>query len=495
MTSDPQHVVIIGAGPAGLTAALELCERGVSTTVLEADDVVGGISRTVHRDDWHFDIGGHRFFTKVSEVEKRWWQILGADDFLLRPRLSRIRYNGKFFDYPLKAMNALRGLGVIEASRCVGSYAWARVRPPKDQTNFEGWVSARFGRRLYGIFFRTYTEKVWGVPGDELAADWAAQRIKNLSLGRAIIDALRPRRNRKDVASLIEEFHYPRLGPGMMWERAHAQVQNLGGDVVLEAPVVSLRHHNGLVTGVVYERDGSHTVGCTAVVSSMPIGELVLAMDPPAPTPVVDAAKGLRHRDFLTVALVVPADVGFPDNWIYIHEAGVRVGRIQNFGQWSPEMVAPGTTCLGLEYFVSIGDDLWEMADDDLVVLATDELASLGLVDREVIGQGYVVRMPKAYPVYDAFYEAHVDVLRKWLDAHASNVAPVGRNGMHKYNNQDHSMLTAVYAVENLIDGTDHDVWAVNVDEDYHEEDQSRSGGANRSGTGRLAPLLPASST
>ena len=495
MSTQSRHAVVIGAGPAGLTAALELTERGVPTTVLEADDVVGGISRTVHRDEWHFDIGGHRFFTKVSEVEKRWWNILGADDFLLRPRLSRIVCKGKFFDYPLKAMNALRGLGPIEAVRCVVSYGWARVRPPADQTNFEGWVSARFGRRLYGIFFRTYTEKVWGVPGSELAADWAAQRIKNLSLGRAVLDAVRPRRNRKDVASLIEEFHYPRLGPGMMWERAHGQVEHAGGDVILQAAVVELSHAAGRVHEVVFERNGERQgLACTDVVSSMPLGELVAAMSPAPPAEVLAAAAGLRHRDFLTVALVVPADAGFPDNWIYIHEANVRVGRIQNFGAWSPEMVKPGTTCLGLEYFVNVGDDMWTMDDDDLIVLATRELASLGLVKAADIGHGYVVRMPKAYPVYDATYQDNVDVLRGWLDVHATNVVPAGRNGMHKYNNQDHSMLTAVYAVENLIDEAGHDIWAVNVDEDYHEEisDNTAGGaGSGSRGTGRAAPVLP----
>lgn len=494
MRERDEHVVVIGAGPAGLTAALELVERGVPTTVLEGDDVVGGISRTVHRDDWHFDIGGHRFFTKVSEVEKRWWNVLGADDFLVRPRMSRIRYKGRFFDYPLKAMNALRGLGVIEATRCVLSYAWARARPPADQTHFEGWVSARFGRRLYGIFFKTYTEKVWGVPGDQLAADWAAQRIKNLSLGRAVIDTLRPTSGRRDVASLIEEFHYPRLGPGMMWERAAAILQHAGTSIEMSAPVTELHHCDGKVNSVAFERDGVVTsVPSTSVVSSMPLGELVLAMRPPAPDEVRAAAAALTHRDFLTVALVVPEDAGFPDNWIYIHEPQVRVGRIQNYGAWSPEMVKPGTTCLGLEYFVSIGDDLWEMDDDGLVELATAELGTLGLVDVDVVSHGYVVRMPKAYPVYDAHYTRHVDTLRAWLAETVVNVIPAGRNGMHKYNNQDHSMLTAVMAVENLVDGADNDIWSVNVEEEYLEEDRGRQG-ASGQGTGRAAPVLPSAS-
>ncbi len=478
-------VVVIGAGPAGLTAAMELTERGVAPVILEADDVVGGISRTVERDGWRFDIGGHRFFTKVAEVEKRWKTTLDDDDFLQRPRLSRIYYNGKFFDYPLKAMNALVNLGPIEALRSVGSYVGAKIRPPADQTSFEGWVSARFGRRLYSIFFESYTEKVWGVHPSQLPADWAAQRIKSLSLGRAILDAVRGTGGRTDVTSLIDRFDYPRLGPGMMWEQAAKIVRHGGAELHLNTPVDSVRHAGGQAVAVVA---GGVTYPATGgVISSMPLGDLVLAMDPPAPEPVREAAAALRHRDFLTVAIVVPEAAAFPDNWIYIHAPEVRVGRVQNFGSWSPEMVKPGYTCLGLEYFVNVGDDLWTMADDDLIALGTGELDQLGLVDAAQCGQGWVVRMPKAYPVYDGAYRANVEIIADWLAENAPNVIPVGRNGMHRYNNQDHSMLTATYAVENLF-GADHDLWAVNVDEDYHEEITDPSPTA---GTGRDAPILP----
>ncbi len=479
-------VVVIGAGPAGLTAAMELTERGVPPVILEADEVVGGISRTVERDGWRFDIGGHRFFTKVAEVEKRWKNTLDDDDFLQRPRLSRIYYNGKFFDYPLKAMNALVNLGPVEAVRSVGSYVGAKIRPPADQTSFEGWVSARFGRRLYSIFFESYTEKVWGVHPSLLPADWAAQRIKSLSLGRAMLDAVRGTKGRTDVTSLIDRFDYPRLGPGMMWEQAARIVRHRGAEIHLNTPVESVLHAQGqavavVAGGVTYPSSGG-------VISSMPLGDLVLAMDPPAPEPVRAAARALRHRDFLTVAIVVPESAAFPDNWIYIHAPEVRVGRVQNFGSWSPEMVKPGFTCLGLEYFVNVGDDLWAMADDDLVALGTYELDHLGLVDASRCGQGWVVRMPKAYPVYDGAYRVNVEIIAAWLAEHARNVIPVGRNGMHRYNNQDHSMLTATYAVENLF-GASHDLWAVNVDEDYHEEVSDRSPTA---GTGRDAPILPA---
>ncbi|MGH9181084.1 MAG: NAD(P)/FAD-dependent oxidoreductase, partial [Acidimicrobiales bacterium] len=342
-------VVIVGAGPAGLTAAYQLSRLGAKATVLEADGVVGGISRTAIRDGWRFDIGGHRFFTKVRAVEELWLEILPDEDFLTRPRQSRIFYQGTFFDYPLRPANAVRGLGLIEAARCVASYVWARVRPPADQTSFEGWVSARFGKRLYGIFFKTYTEKVWGVPATEIKADWAAQRIKNLSLGRAMVNALRPRRGRTAVTSLIEQFRYPKLGPGMMWERCRELVEAAGTEVALNSPVTAVHHRDGRAVAVSATMDGrSVTLACDAVISSMPLGALVKAMDPPAPPEVSRAADGLHYRDFLTVALVVPEHVGFPDNWIYVHSPEIRLGRIQNFGVWSPYLVKDGRTCLGL---------------------------------------------------------------------------------------------------------------------------------------------------
>ena len=475
LPESPHQVVVIGAGPAGLTAAYQLAKAGhaPATTVLESDNVVGGISRTAERDGWRFDIGGHRFFTKVAAVERLWFEILGREEFLLRPRLSRIYYRGKLFDYPLRAMNALKGLGIIEAVRCVASYVWARVRPPKDQTKFEGWVSARFGRRLYGIFFKTYTEKVWGVPADEIEADWAAQRIKNLSLVRAVVDSLLPKgRNKKDVTSLIEEFNYPKYGPGMMWERARDLVEAKGTKVVMETRVSAIHHDNGRAVAVTaVGKDGSQTrYDATDVVSSMPLSQLIECMDPRPPEEVLTAAKGLSYRDFLTVALVVPEEAGFPDNWIYIHDPGVEVGRIQNFGSWSPYLVKEGRTCLGLEYFCFEGDALWTRDDEDLIAQGTAELERLKLVKPGAVETGYVVRMPKAYPMYDSTYKAHVATMRDWLREAAPNVHPVGRNGMHKYNNQDHSMLTAMLSVENILENAGHDTWSVNVDADYHEE-------------------------
>ncbi len=489
MATDSQ-VVVVGAGPAGLTSAYLLTKADTPVTVFEADTVVGGISRTVERNGWRFDIGGHRFFTKVRPVEELWHEILPDEDFLLRPRMSRIFYDNKLFDYPLRASNALRNLGLIESIKCVLSYVWARIRPPKDQSSLEGWVAARFGWRLYRTFFKTYNEKVWGVPASEISADWAAQRIKNLSLFSAVLNALLPKRNQTEITTLIEQFQYPKLGPGMMWERARDLVLERGGTIVMNSKVVAIKHSDHRATAVVTEQDGKQTVTpARAVISSMPLPELALSLDPPAPQQVQDAARRLTHRDFLTVALVVPESASFPDNWIYIHSPEVKVGRIQNFGSWSPYLVRDGRSCLGLEYFVFEGDELWNSTDADLAVLAEKELITLGLVGPGQVEESYVVRMPKAYPVYDEGYDVAVKAISDWLSNELPNVYPVGRNGMHKYNNQDHSMMTAMLSVENLITGTTHDVWAVNVEEDYHEEVVRPKD--DNGGTGRDAPVLP----
>ena len=481
-------VVIIGAGPAGLTAAHQLAIAGVPVLVLEESDTVGGISQTVERDGWRFDIGGHRFFTKVPVVEQFWHEMLSDEEFLQRPRLSRIFYRGTLFDYPLRPLNALRGLGFRESVRAIGSYAAARIRPPKDQSTFPGWVTARFGKRLYEIFFKTYTEKVWGVPATAIQADWAAQRIKNLSLSTALIHAIFPRRGQTDVTTLIDSFQYPTHGPGMMWERVRDRATAAGARVELRSPVTGVQVVDGLAVAV--ETGDGRVIACRDVISSMPLSELVAALTPAAPAAVRLAADALRYRDFLTVALVVPETAGFADNWIYIHSPDVRVGRIQNYGSWSPYLVKDGRTCLGLEYFVNEGDDLWARTDDDLIALATAELEQLDLVSSGAVERGFAVRVRKAYPVYDATYQSNVTTIREWLAANARNVHPVGRNGMHRYNNQDHSMVTAMLTAENIL-GADHDVWAVNVDATYHESGSAPST-SDGAGTGRQAPVLPA---
>jgi len=505
-TASPQ-VVVIGAGPAGLTAAYELAKHDVSSTVLEADDMVGGISRTEERDGWRFDLGGHRFFTKVQPVEDFWHEILPDEDFLQRPRMSRIYYGGKFFDYPLKASNALTNLGIGEAILCVLSYFWARVDGgirklvgrPRGDDSLEEWITARFGKRLYKHFFKTYNEKLWGVSASQIQADWAAQRIKNMSLWNAgvnaILDSLPSwlsflkKGKATDITSLIEEFQYPKYGPGMMWEVCRDKVEAAGSKVLMETKAVKIRHQDDRAVAVVAEHAGVETeYPCTEVISSMPMSQLLMAMDPPPPADVLAAAKDLRYRDFLTVALVVPEEGIFPDNWIYIHSPEVVVGRIQNFGSWSPYLVKEGRTCLGLEFFVNEGDSMWTKPDEDLVEQAMGELERLGLGDASKVEAGYVVRMPKAYPVYDEHYERNVDIMRRWIAENCPNVYPVGRNGMHRYNNQDHSMYTAMLSVENIY-GAEHDVWSVNVEDEYHEEKVATSRNGGR--TGRDAPVLP----
>ncbi|HEY3722208.1 MAG TPA: NAD(P)/FAD-dependent oxidoreductase [Acidimicrobiia bacterium] len=499
-TPDPSasmapHVVIIGAGPAGLTAAYELVTKyGITSTILESDDQVGGISRTVERDGWRFDIGGHRFFTKVKEVEAFWHEILPDEDFMLRPRMSRIFYEGKYYDYPLKIPNVLGNLGLWEAFLCVASYLWVRIRPPKDQDTLEGWIAARFGWRLYRHFFKTYNEKLWGVPTSKLPADFAAQRIKNLSFMNAVMTALMPKRNQKEITSLIEEFQYPKYGPGMMWERCRDLVEEKGCTVVMNSRVVAVNHENDRAVSVTaQDRDGNRTdYPCDHVISSMPISQLLQAMEPAAADTAEVAADDLRYRDFLTVALVVPEAYSFPDNWIYVHSREVQVGRIQNFGSWSPYLVKEGRTCLGLEFFVFEGDETWNKPDAELVEQGKRELGILGLVDPEKVEAGYVVRMPKAYPFYDAEYKANVARIVEWLEDCAPNVHPVGRNGMHRYNNQDHSMYTAMLTAENIATGSKHDVWSVNVEEEYHEESSSGDDDSSRGtrGTGRDAPVI-----
>jgi protoporphyrinogen oxidase len=501
MNTPEPTVVCIGAGPAGLTAAYLLSKEGVPVTVLEQDPVyVGGISKTATYNGFGFDIGGHRFFSKSAEVENLWDELLG-DDFLVRPRKSRIYYRGRLFDYPIRAFDALTKLGPIEAMRCVLSYAGAKLFPRQQLKTFEEWVSNQFGRRLFEIFFRTYTEKVWGMKCSEISADWAAQRIKGLSLGAAIWHALRPKAaapRGRVIKTLIDSFRYPRRGPGMLWEAAARRTRELGGTVMLGQRATALRWNGSEQTWTVTSTgaDGSEReFSCAHVISSMPVRELIGVLDPVPSRETESAARGLRYRDFLVVALIVKDRNLFDDNWIYIHDPGVRVGRIQNFKSWSPEMVpGPGLNCYGLEYFCFEGDGLWSSADQELVRLATDEIVQLGLAKREDIVDGTVVRQPKAYPVYDEGYQQRVATIRAEIEAKYPTLHLVGRNGMHKYNNQDHAMMTAMLTVRNIMLGRRaFDVWQVNQDAEYHEAGEagaetSLAGAETPASAGRLVP-------
>lgn len=476
-------VVCIGAGPAGLTAGYLLGKEGVQVTVLEQDPVyVGGISRTVIYKGFAFDIGGHRFFSKSREVEDLWDEIL-TDGFLSRPRKSRIYYRNRLFDYPLRAFDALSKLGIVEAARCILSYAKARVRPNKAPRNFEEWVTNKFGKRLFEIFFRTYTEKVWGMPCTEISADWAAQRIKGLSLSKAIWHALFPRNSgqprEKTIKTLIDSFRYPRRGPGMLWEEAAAKIRNQGGHIHLGQHVTAIEREAGGGWKITAEDQSGveRHFYCDHVISSMPMRELARSLVPSMPAFVAKAAEGLRYRDFLTVALILKDRNLFDDNWIYIHSPDVKVGRIQNFKSWSPEMVPdPTLTCYGLEYFCFEGDGLWTASDSELISLASAELIKLGLAAAGDIVDGTVMRQPKAYPVYDKDYQDQVTTIRETLDTCYQNLHLVGRNGMHKYNNQDHAMMTAMLTVKNILAGRQiYDVWRVNQDAEYHEDGEAAS--------------------
>jgi len=476
-------VAIIGAGPAGLTAGYLLSKQGYSVAVIEKDTrYVGGISRTVEHDGYRFDIGGHRFFSKSQQVVDLWNEIL-PDDFIQRPRMSRIYYEGKFYSYPLRAFEALWNLGIVRSTLCMASFAKAKAFPKKAVKSFEDWTTNQFGWKLYSIFFKTYTEKVWGMPCDEMSADWAAQRIKGLSLGAAVLDGLkrslglnkRPN-DGMQTKTLLETFRYPRLGPGMMWEAARDKVVAAGSHVLMGHAMKQLASDGQggwRLSATRVDADGAiqgeALIRARHAISSAPMRELATRLHP-LPATTLEANR-LRYRDFLTVALKIRSEDLFPDNWIYIHDSKVKVGRIQNFRSWSPEMVPDeSVACVGLEYFCFEGDDLWAASDEALIALATKEMAILGLVRPEQVIGGVVVRQEKAYPVYDDEYAANVAAMRAELEGAYPTLHLVGRNGMHRYNNQDHAMMTAMLTVENIIaERRVYDIWCVNEDAEYHE--------------------------
>jgi len=508
-----QHVVIIGAGPAGLTAALELAGRpNIKVTVLEADSCVGGISRTVQHNGNRIDIGGHRFFSKSDWVMK-WWAGLmpiqhdvdvpvnlryqgktrsalpegtqvdrpeGAP-MLVRNRLSRIYFNRKFFSYPLKLnLDSVRNLGLLKSFLFGLSYMRSRVTRIEPEVSLEDFLINRFGRRLYRQFFKEYTEKVWGVPCSEISAEWGAQRIKSLSIMKAILHAAKSAVGlgaNATQTSLIENFLYPKHGPGEMWEVAASKLLAQGGTLLMGHRVTGLDIERGIVRAVTVEfgQGESVRIDCTDVISTMPIRDLVAASSRSWSENVVDIAVNLEYRDFITVGLLyqeseLPQQLD--DNWIYIQEPGVNVGRVQIFNNWSPYMVRDASKVwMGLEFFCRETDDLWKMSDEALQELAQSEMKQIGLVSVDAAEDAVVIRVPKAYPGYFGAAYARFDELRGALDG-VDNLFLVGRNGMHRYNNQDHSMLTAKEAAEQIISGVidKSRIWAINVDDEYHEE-------------------------
>lgn len=512
--------LIIGAGPAGLTAGLELLRAGYpQVTILEGSDAIGGISRTVNYKGNRIDIGGHRFFSK-SDWVMNWWRdilpvaradgssanarlayqgqqrLLGghlasaseADDaiMLIRSRQSRIYFGGNFFDYPLKpGMDLVQKMGPLRCLQFAGSYMASAARPIQPEQTLEDFFINRFGRQLYLQFFKDYTEKVWGVPCRDINADWGAQRIKSLSIGSAAKQALKKIVTGKtdtQHTSLIESFLYPKYGPGQMWETAAAEFESRGGRLLRGWAVDEIHRQERRVERVV-ARDVSgqrQSFDASAVVSTMPIRELAQALRPAPDAPTLSIASGLEYRDFITVGLLYrrmsPKVAGksrhVSDNWIYIQEPGVKVGRVQVFNNWSPYMVAdPDTVWLGLEFFARDDDALWAMSEDALKALAVREMQQLGLADEGELLDATVLRQPKAYPGYFGAAFQRFDALRAWLDG-LDNLYLCGRNGMHRYNNQDHSMLSARLAAQAILNGgaSRDAIWAVNIDDDYHEE-------------------------
>lgn len=468
MISAPRSpVVIVGAGPAGLTAAYESLKKNIHPILIEKSDMVGGIARTESYKGFRFDIGGHRFFTHFDEIQRLWEEIL-RENFIKVPRISRIYYKKRFYKYPLSLINTVSNLGVIEGLLILISYIRAKLRPHGREDTFEEWVTHRFGRRLYRTFFKTYTEKVWGIPCSEIRSDWAAQRIKGLSLRSVLFDAL-VRGSQNGTKTLIREFHYPVFGPGMMWENLQKRIEQQGGEVFLKTEAVGLKWDGTRIQAILANREGKElNLSGESFISSMPLVDLIHLLHPPPPEEILDAAARLRYRDFILVGLILNKSGIFPDNWIYIHSPEVKVGRIQNFINWSPAMVPqPGKTSLGMEYFCNEGDELWNIPDAELIQLARQELQKLKLAPGDAVEDGVVFRQPKAYPVYNSDYRMNIDIIRSFL-GRFENLQTIGRNGLHRYNNQDHSMITAIMAVENLL-GQTNDLWAANTETSYYE--------------------------
>lgn len=520
--------VLIGAGPAGLTAALELLRRtGVMPIVLEKSQYIGGISRTVNYKGNRIDIGGHRFFSKSDRVMQWWLDVMPIEAtadrdlvlayqgkrralvnsaatpdsrqtdrvMLVRERKSRIYFLRKFFEYPLKLNAAtLRALGALRTLRIGFSYARAAVIQIKPERTLQDFFINRFGVELYRTFFKSYTEKVWGVPCDEISAEWGAQRIKGLSLTKALAHyAGKIWRRGEDLdqksteTSLIEKFLYPKFGPGQLWEHVASEIVERGGKIHKGWTVNSLITAGDRVTAVAAtdEQGVRHTIEADYVFSTMPVKELIPALDCEAPANVREVCDGLMYRDFITVGLLLDrmkiADDSrksklLADNWIYIQEPDVLVGRLQIFNNWSPHMVAdPSKIWVGLEYFCNETDSLWKLPDAEMIALASAELAKLGMIDAADVADGTVIRMEKTYPAYFGSY-SRFDEIRDYVDRF-ENLFLVGRNGMHKYNNQDHSMLTAMIAVDNIAAGITEkgNLWAVNTEMEYHEESRTPS--------------------
>jgi protoporphyrinogen oxidase len=460
------QVIVMGAGPAGLSCAYELHKLGAAVTVIDRDKQVGGLAKTIRRGDLRVDLGPHRFFATDPVVNRIWEEIVG-DDLRSVTRLTRIYYAGKFFNYPLRPFNALSNLGLQTSIGAVLSYFRSRLAPYSREDTFEEWVSNRFGRKLFAIFFKSYTEKVWGIPCTEIAAEWASQRIQGLNLFRAVLNAFGSRRS---IKTLADEFTYPRLGTGQAYEKVQAHLEAHGHTVALQQEVVAIRHEAGRVTSVVLRSaDGTEkTLTADAYVASIPLTLLVQRLDPAPPEAVLAASRALTFRNTVLVYVTVDRPDLFPDNWLYIHSPEVSLGRVTNFRNWSPDLYGDSNqTVLCLEYWCFETDSLWHEPEPMLIDRAKRELGKIGLCRAEWITDAWIARLPRTYPVYRIGYREHLQVLIDYLRGF-DNLQEIGRYGTYKYNNQDHSLLMGYLAARNL-GGERHDLWDVNSDTAYYE--------------------------
>ncbi|MGL4620556.1 GtrA family protein [Chroococcidiopsis sp.] len=468
--SKANPIYILGAGPAGLAAAYTLTQKGQPVVVVERDTRVGGLAKSIEYQGFILDFGPHRFFTKLAPVLKLWGEVLGKDRVTVN-RLTRIYYGGKYFSYPLKAKETLLTLGPIESTKILVSYVKSQLFPNRHPRNFAQWVTSRFGRRLFEIFFQAYTEKLWGIPCTEISADWAAQRIKGLSLLKAARSALLG--NDGKVKTLIDRFEFPRLGSGQLYEKIGEYLRQHNQSVLLNTEVVQVHHDNFQVTQITLrnrQTGEESTVNCGGVISSVPISLLVQQIDPPAPSEAIAAAKSLKFRNTILVYLIVEGNNLFPDNWLYINEPSVQLGRVTNFANWSPEMLPnQHQTPLCCEYWCNYDEPMWQQPEAELLERAEQELRKIGLLHHEKVSGGFVVRLPRTYPIYAGNYQQALSDIQSYLQQFP-NLQLVGRYGAFKYNNQDHSLLMGILAAENVLSPGKHNLWSVNSDSEYQEE-------------------------
>lgn len=462
-------IYVLGGGPAGLAAAYILTKQGRSVVVIEQDSTVGGFAKSIEYQGFILDYGPHRFFTKLAPVLAFWDEVLGREQVTVN-RLTRIYYGNKYFSYPLKAFEALFSLGFIESARIVLSYIQAQLFPSRSPQNFAEWVSGRFGKRLFEIFFEGYTQKLWGIPCTDISADWAAQRIKGLSLLKAVRNALLG--NDGKVKSLIDQFQFPRLGSGQLYEMTADYLQSHGQSVLLNTQVVRIHHENAQATQVTLKNLQTgleETVDCGGVISSIPLTHLVQQLTPEAPRPVVESAKSLKFRNTVLVYLIVESGKLFPDNWLYINEPSVKLGRVTNFANWSPDMLPnQHQTPLCCEYWCDFDED-WQKSEDELLKQAERDLRKIKLLDDEKVSGGFILRLPRTYPIYAGEYKEALASIQGYVQEF-DNLQVVGRYGAFKYNNQDHSLLMGIMAAENVTTPGKHDLWSVNSDSEYQEE-------------------------